>query len=309
MIIDAHVHIFRSVAGRVGEGPVEGAGYGQVSIGGRMIRLMPPLCERTTHTAEMLIAHMDWARVDKAILLQGPFYGDWNRYVLEAAEKFPDRLVPAAHLDPWAETSRKRFDVDIARNGFVAVKLECSEPTGLMGIHPGASLASPNVAWLWDELERLGIALVLDLGGVGSSSYQTDAVRRIALDHPKLSIVIAHLGQPTPAVAASPTMLRMWKGQIELGRLPNVWFDTASLPAYFADEGWPYPGARRFIEAAIEQIGVGKILWGSDIPGLLSHATYPQLLQLARHHLESLGEDGRALVLGGNAARVFGIPA
>ena len=84
MIVDAHAHIFPQFRGRVAAGPVEGRGYGRIAIGGRIVQGLPPCGERTEFTAEMLIAHMDWARVDKAVLLQGPYYGECNEYVQQA---------------------------------------------------------------------------------------------------------------------------------------------------------------------------------------------------------------------------------
>jgi predicted TIM-barrel fold metal-dependent hydrolase len=47
-------------------------------------------------------------------------------------------------------------------------------------------------------MERLDVALTLDLGAINSQSYQTDLVRDIATKHPNLRIVICHLGQRSP---------------------------------------------------------------------------------------------------------------
>jgi L-fuconolactonase len=154
-------------------------------------------------------------------------------------------------------------------------------------------------------LERQGLVLVLDLGSVGSRSYQTGAVRAIAGRHSDLKIVIAHLGQPTPAAEADPERWRLWREQIALGRLPNIWFDSAALPAYLPGETFPYPGAGRYLQLALEEIGPAKILWGTDLPGLLGHATYRQLLQLGRLHTQSLSPEEQAMVLGKNALRVY----
>jgi len=306
MIVDVHAHVFRRVCGLVAGGATAGMGYGKVSVGDVSLQIMPPLCEETRHTAKMLVAHMDWVVVDKAVLLQGPFYGECNEYVLRACQSYPDRFIGAAYFDPWAKDARGRFDAIVANGGFRALKLEMSEPTGFTGIHPGANLSDPNLAWLWDELEKRKLVLVLDLGAVGSSSYQTDAVRMIAGDHPTLKIVIAHLAQPTPGLNADPMLWKLWERQIELGCLGNVWFDTASLPAYFAEEGYPYPSAAWYVRAAIDRVGPAKIMWGTDIPGLLSHATYSHLRKAAEMHIAVLPAVDRARIMGGNAIEVFG---
>jgi predicted TIM-barrel fold metal-dependent hydrolase len=87
--------------------------------------------------------------------------------------------------------------------------------------------------------------------------------------------------------------------------MPNVYFDTASLPAYVASEGFPFPSAGRYLQMAIERIGPQKVMWGTDIPALLAFATYPQLVQSFHLHLQFLTPSDRALVFGGNAERVY----
>lgn len=306
MIIDAHAHIFPQVQGRNAAGPTRGAGYGRIRIGEEVIQLLPPLCAETVFMPEMLIAHLDWAGVDQAVLLQGPFYGECNAYALAALARYPTRLLAAAYVDPWAPESRRHFAQTMEQANFCAIKLECSVALGLCGLYPQAALADLALEWLWAELVRRALVLVLDLGAVGSRSYQTAAVRTIAEKHPTLKIVIAHLGQPTPQAEADPACWQLWREQIDLGRLPNVWFDTAALPAYLPQEMFPYPSAARYLQLALDWIGPAKILWGTDAPGLLHHATYPQLLRLGQLHTQGLSPADQTLVLGGNAAQVFG---
>ena len=305
MIIDAHAHIFPKVQGLIAAGQTSGLGYGRVRAGNEEIQVMPPLSEMTIHTPEMLVAHMQWAEVDKAVLLQGPFYGECNQYVRDAVLAYPDRFIGFAYLDPWDPSCHENLELIASEKSFSGVKLECSEATGLLGVHRGARLGDPQIAWLWDELDQLGMVLVVDLGAVGSASYQTEAMHAIAAQHPGLTIVIAHLAQPNPSVEADGGRWKAWLEQIELGLLPNVYFDTASLPAYVASEGYPFPSARRYLKTAIGKIGPDKVMWGTDIPGLLAHATYQQLLQASRRHLDFLSDSELAMVMGENALRVY----
>jgi predicted TIM-barrel fold metal-dependent hydrolase len=309
MIVDAHAHIFGQLHGRIAAGSVTALDYGCVRAGDEVIQMLPPLIEKTAFTSEALVASMDWAGVECAVLLQGPFYGDQNRAVAEAVRQYPGRFVGAAYFDPWESDSRMAFDEVLAGGDFRAVKLECSVATGLCGLHPDARLDAPQIAWLWNEMESLGLVLVADLGTVGSRSYQTEAVRAIAEAHPRLKIVIPHLGQIRPAVVAQPELLRQWQEQIDLGRLPNVWFDCAALAAYLPAEHYPYPTIGHFLRLAMVRIGPGKVMWGSDAPGLLGHATYPQLVGLARLHTQFLTPDEQSRFEGGNALQVFGSTA
>ena len=200
----------------------------------------------------------------KPFYSKGPFYGECNSYVLETLYRYSDRLVGAAYFDPWGPNNRQEFETITASPGFRVVKLECSEATGLCGLHPDARLDTPDIAWLWDALERLGWVLTLDLGAIGSRSYQTDAVRAIAEGHPDLRIVIAHLGQPNPSAEADVERWSLWQEQIDLGQLPNVWFDTAALPAYLPDEEFPLSELRNGIStlrlnASVHQKSYGAL--------------------------------------------------
>lgn len=307
MIVDAHSHIFPQVQGSTGRGLTRGLGYGRIAVGEEETQLLPPYNATTVFTPEMLLANMDWAGVTKAVLLQGPFYGECNSYVLDALDRYPDRLVGAAYFDPWGSGNRHEFQTVIASSKFRVVKLECSEATGLCGLHRNARLEMREIAWLWNSLERRRLVLTLDLGAIGSRSYQTDAVRTIAEVHPDLRIVIAHLGQPNPSAEADAQLWSLWWDQIDLGLLPNVWFDTAALPVYLPDEDFPYPTAERYLHLALDRIGPSKILWGTDLPGLLRHLSYPQLVRLAELHTQSLSSNEQAMILGTNAMHVYGV--
>ena len=306
MIVDAHNHIFPEVNGRIRGGATRGAGYGNMTVGGRRtVRMFPPFNERTEFTPEMLIANLDWAGVGKAVLQQGTIYGECNQFVLDAVRRYPDRLLGALHADPWRPEYRPEFDRMLATGEFSAVKIEFSYEAGLSGVHPGARLDDDGISWLWTATEKAGVPLVLDLGTAGDPSYQTEAVRGIAESRPGLRIVIAHLGQPRKqAERDDPEKWKMWQEQIALGRLPNVWFDTASLPDW--EEDFPYPAAERFFRLAVEAVGPRKIMWGTDQPGTLKHQNYPAWLRLAQLHTGFLSADERALVLGGTARQVYG---
>lgn len=306
MIIDAHAHITYGLKGMTGSGQTRSLDYGKVSWGGKILQFIPPATGVTAFPPEVLLQNLDWAGVDKAVILQGPFYGEQNNEVSEAVRQWPDRFFGAAYIDPWQKDAEAQFESVISSGSFCAVKLECSVAAGLCGIHPEARLDDPELGWLWDGLERERLVLTLDLGAVGSASYQTEAVQRIAQSHPKLRIVIAHLGQPSPQVEARSEALEAWKTQLSLGILPNVWFDMASLIAYLPNERYPFPSARRYLQEAVTLIGADRIMWGSDQPGTLSHLTYLQYVELAHEHVSFLSSAEQQMILGETALMVYG---
>ena len=76
MIVDSHVHIADELAGLTGSGPTRSLSYGRARWGADEFQFLTPCSNPTGFSAETLLRHLDWAGVDKAVVLQGPFYGD-----------------------------------------------------------------------------------------------------------------------------------------------------------------------------------------------------------------------------------------
>jgi predicted TIM-barrel fold metal-dependent hydrolase len=304
MIIDAHVHAFEQMNGQLAAGPTRGLGYGMVSLGeAQSVRLLPPLSTTTTFTAEMLLNSMDWAGVDRAILLQGPFYGDLNDFVAQAVRRWPDRFVGAAYVDLWTDNARETFDYAIQELGLRIVKIPLCDRFGFANLYPQARLDDGD--WMYEAMERLDIALTLDLGAINSQSYQTELVRDIATKHPELRIIVCHLGQPSLEMEHDNILQRNWEEQVLLAQHPNMWLDLSALPAYAHGESYPFPSVGRWLRRAVELVGSSKLLWGTDAPGLLTVASYPQLLTQMQSHLEFLPEAEVEGVLGLNALAAY----
>lgn len=305
MIIDAHAHIVSSFSGLIGAGHVRGLEFGQVQVASDPpIQVMPPYSRSTTFPPEVLIANMDWAGVDKAVLLQGSFYGERNDEVLAACQQYPDRLTGAAFLDPWSEDPRSEFDRLFDLLKFPILKIEFSDATGLHGLHPGVRLDDTALDWLWDELQRRDLNLTFDPGVVGSPSYQTSALEKIARQHPDLTMVVCHLGFPCRDMDADAELTEQWQQQIALGKLANVWFDISALP-HRAEQVYPFPKMAEWIRYALDVVGPEKLLWGTDAPGVTTAGVYPQLLTAYQELLIDLSDSDREMVFGRNAARVY----
>lgn len=309
MIVDAHAHIFHELHGLTGQGATRSLTYGKALLGEQTFQMTPPMMEQTAFPPEALLANMDWAGVDKTVLLQGSYYGEANATVAEAVRRWPDRFAGAAFIDPRASDARETFLRCVEDYGFRILKFEISVGTGLVGLYPDLRLDEDSMAWIWAEAEQRGLVMTLDLGAVGSASYQTEAVQAMLGRHPRLRVVICHLAQPPVAHGSDAKLDQLWVEQIGLGMHPNIWFDLSALPAYAAAvEAYPYPRACEYIRRAAELIGADKLMWGTDAPGLLAHANYPQLLAFVRDHFDYLAPNELAGVMGETAARVYGLP-
>ena len=68
---------------------------------------------------------------------------------------------------------------------------------------------------------------------------------------------------------------------------------------------WTPADLQPYVDHVLEVFGPDRLLFGSDWPVCLLAAGYDQVLDAARSTLANLGDDDRAKVLGGTAARVY----
>ena len=181
MLIDAHVHIFPKVDGYGPKGHTHGAGYGRIDAGDGIAQdVLPAINENTSHTLQMLLHEMRQGRVDKAVLILCPCYGDWSEYVLQACRDYPEQFTASAFFDPWRPAARQYYAEKLEGSLWKNIKIEFSEAGGLYGVYPGVQLDAPELRWLWEAMEAGGKTVSFDLGRPGDGSYQTDQIASIA---------------------------------------------------------------------------------------------------------------------------------
>jgi len=306
MIVDAHVHVFPRVDSFTGSGELKSMGMGKVRRGtGEVFRLLPPAFGETCFRPETLVEYLDWVGVDKAVILQGGLYGFHNEYVADAVSKWPERLVGCALVDPMTQHATGVLRYAIEELGLKALKFECSEAYGLAGLHPKMQIDAPEWKNIFQEAKKHHLPLIFDPGLPGTIGYQVKGLRKLVESHPELDVVICHLGLPHPGLENSEDHYNAWKEMIALGENPNVWIDIASLPALFGDYEYPYPEAQRYLKMVYETLGSTRLLWGSDIPGILSQITYRQCLDLVKRNCSFLSPEEKENILGENAKKLF----
>ena len=70
---------------------------------------LPPSMRDLESTPEYIIAQMDYAGVDRAVIQSGHLYGRLNEYIAEAVRRYPDRL--------WGPRARGRVERRRSRRG------------------------------------------------------------------------------------------------------------------------------------------------------------------------------------------------
>jgi L-fuconolactonase len=128
-------------------------------------------------------------------------------------------------------------------------------------------------------------------------------VPAVAERHPDLTLVIDHLADP-------PYRSDGWSRWLqELGDAaarPNVMAKISGLDTA-AGEGWTEAELRPAIDAAIEAFGPDRLMFGSDWPVCTRFSRYEEVVRAVERSIAGLSPAERAAILGGTAARVYGL--
>ena len=274
MIIDAHVHLWKVQNGRVNGSQVYGLGNGRSNFGGEILQMTPPYLLNTENTVEGLIANMDYAQVNGAVVTQEYIDGNQDVYLKLAKEKYPDRIKICSLYEE---------NDDFQTEGFDGIKI-CA-----------GRLQEPleNTIKVFKKAEQTGKFVSIDLA---EGNTQVPVMEEIIQECPNVKIAIGHFGMVTRAG---------WEDQIKLARHKNVYIESGGITWLFHDEFYPYPSAVEAILIAGELCGMEKLMWGSDYPRTMTAITY-RMAQDFVTKSSRLSETEKRMFLGETAEKFYG---
>jgi predicted TIM-barrel fold metal-dependent hydrolase len=191
--------------------------------------------------------------------------------VLQSATFYPEPEAPAYVAEALAAGARV-FKVHVQVGSF----------------DPRHRLLDP----VWARLEESGTPVVIHCGSGPLAGEHTgpEPVTGLLERHPRLQLVIAHLGMPE------------YREFLELAeRYERVHLDTTMFATDFTQRLMPFDPADR---PRLSDLGA-KVLLGSDFPSI----PYAYAHQLQALHRLDLGEEWLRAVLWENGARLFGLEA
>lgn len=277
-IIDSHVHVVQYIAGTGSRGELRSIGGGKAMYAdGSVMQMIPEEFHDDKVTPEKIIELMDEAGIAQAVLLQGNFYGFQNLYTYEAMKKYPERFGGAASYDPFSRNKESICAHLFDECKFKAVKFEVSTGSGLMSNHFTLPLNGEIMDREYAYASQKNLTFVIDIGKCGSESWQVKELREAALRYPEMKFVVCHL------LAASMNQEERLREGLSLLKLPNVWFDLASVPHNCMPDAYPYENARRYYSIAKSIVGAERLMFGTDAPSNLREDTYEHFV---RHILD-----------------------
>ncbi|NKB72439.1 MAG: amidohydrolase family protein [Candidatus Latescibacteria bacterium] len=241
-----------------------------------------------------LLYYMDGSGVDKSIMLPviGPASPGNNQECAQWVKEHPDRLAMLADVPMHQPDAAQR--VQRAREEFGAVGTSYYPST-------------PDLKWmldaaqepLWAAYRRTGLVCNLH---VGPPNYAT--LLELVQQQSEVVFTLNHMGCPGGMElddGAYDTLLA-GAAHANLFVKASAFYGAAATPWDFRCER-----ALGFFQRLLQSYGPDRLLWGTDWPPAGRHLTYQQGLEIVRTFATGMDDDERALVLGGNAARVFEI--
>ena len=215
---------------------------------------------------------------------------------------YPHRAGMAAWLNDWSAEFARRdprvlqsatFYPEPEAPAYVAEALDRGARVFKVHVQVGDfDPRHPLLDPVWARLEAEGTPVVIHCGSGPLAGEHTGPapVTGLLQRHPRLRLVIAHLGMPE------------YGAFLDLAeRYERVHLDTTMFATDFTEKLMPFDPADRSRLASLRE----KVLLGSDFPSI----PYPYAHQLAALHRLDLGEEWLRAVLWENGARLFGVEA
>ncbi|HSE41592.1 MAG TPA: amidohydrolase family protein [Acidobacteriota bacterium] len=175
------------------------------------------------------LKHMDGEGVQAAALINyvSPhimgFTDEVNEYISNFANEDRKRLIPFGSIDPRTRTGQEsRIDELLTKLKLGGIKIHPSHQT----VYPNEYLqGNQSLAYLYRRCEEEGIPVMFHTGTsifIGARNRYADPIYidDVAVDFPRLKIILAHGGRP----------LWMEACLFLIRRFPNVMMDVSSIP-------------------------------------------------------------------------------
>lgn len=259
-----------------------------------------PEFERRPHSTkpfryEEALAAMDQAGVHAAVLVIPGTYGDENGYLLEAAERHPDRFVVVGRISTAEPNLEGRLADFIQQHP--AVK----------GMRVVVRSAASDERWergdflpMFTACAKLGLPVC-----VNAPTKLTD-IAGLAAKLPDLPILIDHLGLAgPPTTPLSDKTLEPLDQVIALAKYPNVAIKATAV-SNLSREPYPFRDVWQPLLRVIDAFGVDRVMWGSDITRILH--SYPEVVRFITE-IPQLSASDLAAIYGATTRRWLRWPA
>jgi predicted TIM-barrel fold metal-dependent hydrolase len=235
----------------------------------------------SSYTKDELLRDMDAAGVNRVVLHPPSWDVRANEVAIDAARQHPDRLAVLGFFDVSRIENRVLIDTWKSQPGMLGLRFAFLRPGEETWMTDG------TMDWLWPAAEQAGLPVGL------LAPNRAAAVGAIAARHPKLRLLVDHMGRPRGSrddagFADLPDLLA-------LAQYPNVAIKATGAPSY-SSEPYPYRNIHKYLKQIFDAFGPTRMFWGTDITRM--PCTWRQCVTMFTEELPWLKGRDLELVMG-----------
>lgn len=242
-------------------------------------------------SAPQMIAEMDAAGVDRAVIVPPTWIGESNATAIEACQAYPGRFAVMGRFDALRPDAEAALSTWKQQPGMLGIRMTFRVPPYDTWLDSGA------IDGFWAACERYSIPVMCLVPG------EAHKLAPIAERHPGLTLIVDHMAANLQA--KGDAAFASIEGLLGLARFANVSVKTSSAPCFSA-QPYPFADIYPFLKRIYEAFGARRMHWGADFTRLTS--TYPECLRHFQDGLDFLTAEDKQWVLGKTAAQVLGWP-
>lgn len=237
-------------------------------------------------TPEMLLQLMAANGVEQTVLVQVIHYRWDNSYVADTIARYPGVFAGVCRVDPQDPAAPDHLSYWTEEKGFHGVRLSPAVDAS------GDWFTGALMPALFGRAAALGVPLCLL-----TRPERLPDLAALLERQPDLDVVVDHMAD------ADPARPEQWRPLLDLARYPRVYVKVSHTWS-LSRHGYPWADTHGLVQRVHRAFGPERIMWGSDWPVCLAHATYEQTLSVVRDELGLMPEDLK-WVLGGTARRLW----
>jgi predicted TIM-barrel fold metal-dependent hydrolase len=234
-------------------------------------------------TIERVVPMIDEAGVDRVVIVPPTLEGERIDYAQQAVARYPGRFGIMARIALDKPDRAARLATWRDQPGVLGIRLNIASAQA-------AWLTNGTTDWFWPAAEKANLPVMFLTTG------QTPLFGAIAERHPRLALIIDHMGVSSEAVR-NKKLAEAIDQSVALAKYPNVSVKLSASPLFSA-EPYPFRDMTPHIRRLFDAYGPRRCHWGTDVTNSYAKATYRQRVTHFTEELSFLSEDDKDWIMG-----------
>jgi len=285
--------------------------------------LYAPNMQHLESPPEFLIAHMDNAGVDVGILQNAFLYGDLNDFFADAVKKYPNRFIGTIQVNESRADQpdeMAKLKKAVLEHGLKALYYANER---FFEADFAINFDNERFDRFWNSVREYELPVFWDVTAIAEKGDKAmgpfqrflKQMQRLEAWHkrfPEIPCILVH-GVPLRNIRDKDTFIPIAEDLWRVWKRPNMYLEllfpmqvSHPVPGGSIWE-YPYSEIHPLIADLAGQLGVEKLVWGTDLPNCERNCTYRQARNYLQQSGSPLGAEDLKLIFGENIKRIFAL--